>query len=198
MQIVIYSGSFNPPHIGHLMLANYISQFVDGIDEVWLMVSPQNPLKPLADLAAEEHRLAMARLAALPTPHIRVSDFEFHLPRPSFTYRTLCALRDQYPQHQFRLAIGADNLLNLNAWRNPQEILQEFRPIVYPRPGYELSEAQIPPQVTYLPDAPQLLLSSTFLRQALAQGKDTTFLLPTPAVAQYIHTHGLYTPRPQP
>ena len=113
MNIAVYSGSFDPIHTGHAMLASYCAQYCDGIDQVWLMVSPQNPLKPVTTTAGERQRLDMARLVAEGCNGVYASDFETGLPRPSYTYHTLCALRRQMPQHHFRLMIGSDNWLML-------------------------------------------------------------------------------------
>ncbi|MDE6631620.1 MAG: nicotinate (nicotinamide) nucleotide adenylyltransferase, partial [Muribaculaceae bacterium] len=134
MNIGIFGGSFDPIHEGHVNLAKYVLDHTD-LDEVWLMVSPLNPLKPQGYVATNEQRLEMARLAVEGIPGIRVSDFEFHLPIPSYTYKTLTELKKSYPDHDFRLIIGGDNWADFYRWRNPKEIVSDFGVIIYPRPN---------------------------------------------------------------
>ena len=137
MRIGVYCGSFDPIHTGHAMVANYLAQY-GGLDEVWLMVSRHNPLKVGRDPASEPHRLAMVKFVAEGCSRVVASDFEFSLPVPSYTYVTLCRLRERFPQHKFVLIIGSDNWHNFNRWRDSESILREFGLIVYPRPGYDL------------------------------------------------------------
>ena len=137
MKVGIFGGSFDPIHNGHISLAQYVLDHTD-LDEVWLMVSPLNPLKPQGYVASDRERLEMARLAVAGHPGIKVSDFEFTLPIPSYTYNTLAKLKEAYPDCDFRLIIGGDNWADFDRWRNPQEILDEFGLIVYPRPGEEI------------------------------------------------------------
>ncbi len=126
MEIGIYGGTFDPVHIGHAVVGSYVAQF-GGVDEVWMLVSPLNPLKDgQRRLFTDCQRLEMARLAMAGCPRVRVSGFEMSLPVPSYTYGTLCALRDSYPEHSFRLVAGADNLRDFRLWRNPGGILREF------------------------------------------------------------------------
>ena len=132
----IFGGSFNPVHKGHIALAEQILQ-LGLLDEIWLMVSPQNPLKENNDLWDDQFRLQLARLAVAGHPNIQVSDFEFGLPRPSYTYCTLRALKKTYPQHSFTLIIGADNWNCFHKWINYDEILKEYPIIVYPRAGFQ-------------------------------------------------------------
>lgn len=190
MRIGVYSGSFDPIHTGHAMLANYVAQW-GRVDEVWLMVSRLNPLKAGHAPAEDRHRLAMAALVAAKCRCVEVSDFELSLPLPSYTYVTLCKLRERYPEHEFVLVIGSDNLLSLDKWRNADDILRQFGMIVYPRPGYELPD-QLPEGVEVLgPDVPEALVSSTFIRDALAQDKDICYFVPS-EVAEYIKDNNLY------
>ncbi len=131
--IAVYGGSFDPVHTGHTMIASQVAS-LPGVDEVWLMVSPENPFKQGRRMAPEARRLEMARLAVADLDNVEVSDFEFSLPRPSYTYNTLRALRDAYPDCTFRIIIGADNWRDFAAWRSGREIASEFGVIVYPRP----------------------------------------------------------------
>ena len=174
-RIGIFGGSFNPIHLGHTALAAYICE--QGlIDEVWLMVSPHNPLKENSTLIDEQERLAMARLAVAPYPTLKASDFEFTLPRPSYTYHTLQALRKAYPDYEFSLIIGADNWVSFPRWKASNEILARHHLLVYPRPGYEIDESTLPPSVQKI-NTPLIEVSSTFIRESLAQGKDVRYFL---------------------
>lgn len=174
MKVGIFGGSFDPIHNGHIHLAQYVLDHTD-LDEVWLMVSPLNPLKPQGYVASNEQRLEMARLAVEGIPGIKVSDFEFSLPTPSYTYNTLRRLKEAYPDIDFRLIIGGDNWANFDHWRNPQEILDEFGLIVYPRPGEEIrtpSNSQLiidNSSLIILKNAPLMPLSSTAIRHLLSE-----------------------------
>lgn len=190
MKIGIFSGSFDPIHTGHAMIANYASQWA-GLDRVWLMPSRVNPWKTGAPPAPDAVRLEMCRLVADECPKVEASDFEFGLPLPSYTYYTLRRLKEKYPEHEFSLIIGSDNWVNFNKWKNWVEILAGFRIIVYPRPGYEVDKASLPESVTLLEDAPLALISSTFLRNAFKDGMDLSFFIPG-AVLKYINTHKIY------
>lgn len=189
-RIAIYSGSFNPIHLGHAMLADYIAK-TDVVDEVWLMVTPLNPLKQGQKMENDAHRLAMARLATKHIECVEASDFEFSLPQPTFTYATLCRLSETYPDCEFRLVIGSDNWLIFEKWRNWQEIIDEFGLLVYPRPGYDVDDSTLPKNVRLLSKAPVADISSTEIRSALANDGDTTTML-HPAVKDYIISHDLY------
>ena len=194
-RVGIFGGSFNPIHLGHTALAAYICE--QGlVDEVWLMVSPQNPLKRNLTLLDEQDRLTMARLAVQPYPMLQASDFEFTLPRPSYTYHTLQALRKAYPDHEFSLIIGEDNWQCFDRWYRGEDIARETPIIVYPRSSEnsestkELSSFDF--QLSILKNPPLLPYSSTEVRQAIAEGKDTSHML-HPDVAQYIKVNKLYT-----
>lgn len=175
-KIGIYSGSFNPVHIGHLALANYLCEF-EGVDEVWFLVTPHNPLKEQDELMDDELRLRLVQLAVEGYPRFRASDFEFHLPRPSYSIHTLEALRRSYPETEFTLIIGSDNWLCFDRWFEAKRIVSEFGLLIYPRPGFEVDETMLPPHVSMV-HAPCIEVSSTFVRQALRQGKDVRFFLP--------------------
>lgn len=175
MEIGIFSGSFNPIHIGHLALANYLCEY-EGLDELWFLVSPHNPLKGKGELMDDAFRLELVKKATEGYPKFKASDFEFHLPRPSYTVNTLQKLREAYPQHRFHLIIGSDNWLLFHRWREWERILRENRLMVYPRPGYPVDEASLPDQV-HLVHSPVFEISSTFIREALQAGKDVRYYL---------------------
>ena len=178
MKIGIYGGSFNPIHFGHVGLAKWVVENTD-LDEVWLMVSPNNPLKDRRILADEQERLKKAQLAICNETigekqkakgkRIVVSDFEFHLPRPTYTANTLRALTEQYPNHEFTLIIGEDNLAIFNQWREYQYILDTYRVFVYPRRGNNTMQlgSKMSENVVFLAGAPYFDISSTELRKNL-------------------------------
>lgn len=189
--IAIFGGTFDPIHHGHIALARYV--VAHGLAEkVWLMPSPLNPLKAGRSMLPESTRLRLARMAVESLPHVKVSDFELHLPRPTYTWRTMAHLRSEFPTRRFSLLIGSDNWLSFDRWARPEEILCHHRLLVYPRPGYPLDESEERAGVTFLHDAPQCPFSSTTLRAALKTGQDCTAMLPR-AVYQAIREEGLYS-----
>lgn len=185
MRIGIYSGSFNPVHLGHVALADYLVR--EGVvDEVWLIRSPLNPLKQSSDLMSNEARAEMLRLAIEGHAGLRVCDVEDTLPLPNYTICTLQTLQSQYPQHEFHLIIGADNWLIFRRWRDWDVILRDFHLIVYPRPGYVLSPESMCESAVRFVDAPQYDISSTQIRQRLAQGLSLAGWV-DPKVEEYLH-----------
>lgn len=182
----IFSGSFNPIHIGHLALANYLCEY-GGLDEIWFMVSPQNPLKAQSELWDDDLRLKLAELATEDYPRFQVSDFEFQLPRPSYSVHTLEKLRETYPDREFYFIIGADNWERFGRWYESERIIKENQILVYPRPGYNIDEGQLPATVRVV-QTPLLEISSTFIREALTEGKDVRYFL-HPKVWKYIIEH---------
>lgn len=174
-RIGIYSGSFNPIHIGHLALANYLCEF-EGLDEVWFLVTPHNPLKAQEGLMEDNLRLQLVKAAVEEYPRFRASDFEFHLPKPSYTIHTLEALKQKYPDKAFTLIVGADNWVCFDRWFEAKRIVDEFSLMIYPRPGYAVERESLPPHVR-LVDAPNIEVSSTFIRQAMAEGRDVRYFL---------------------
>jgi len=182
----IFGGSFNPIHIGHLALANYLCEY-GGLDEIWFLVSPHNPLKEQGGLWDDDLRLELVRLATADYPRFHASDFEFHLPRPSYMVHTLDALQEAYPDRRFTLIIGADNWAVFPRWYQPEEIIRRHEILVYPRPGYPIDPTHLPDSVQ-LVDTPLLEISSTFIRQALDEGKDVRYFL-HPAVYQRIRDY---------
>ena len=190
MRIGLYGGSFNPIHKGHTSLAqSLVDQGL--VDEVWLLVSPLNPLKQTSgDIAAYEHRLRMAELACKGHKGLRVSNFESHLPIPSYTITTLDAIATTYPQHTFCLVVGADNWDSFHRWYKADEIIANYTILVYNRPGYPLDEANLPPSVKVV-NTPLYDISSTQIREAIRQGERPTQFV-APEVLDYIQEHGLY------
>lgn len=180
MEIGIFGGSFNPIHIGHLALANYLCEY-ERLDELWFLVSPHNPLKEEKELWQDSIRLELVKTAISDYPRFRASDFEFHLPRPSYMLHTLRKLREQYPEHNFTLIIGSDNWEHFPRWYKHEEILAENKLLIYPRPGFPIVTDKLPTNVR-LTNAPLLDISSTFIRESLRKGKDVRYFLP----------HGVY------
>lgn len=194
MTVGIFGGSFDPIHNGHVALARYALRHA-GLDEVRLMVSPRNPLKPHATVASDTQRLEMARLATEGIPGIKVSDFEFSLPVPSYSWLTLTRLKDLYPDVAFSLIIGGDNWADFSRWKNSDLIREQFGIIVYPRPGEILPS---PPRgVRILTDAPRMPVSSTEIRSLLQKDgdPDSEKLLKEylhPDVLRYIRSNHIY------
>lgn len=172
-----------------MVIAGYMAGFT-GLDQVWLVVSPHNPLKNKADLIKAYDRLEMARLATEDAVEIQVSDIEFGLPRPSYTIDTLTYLRERYPQHEFSLIMGSDNLYSLRKWKNYELLLRDYRLLVYPRPGYRESGLEDHPSVR-LTNAPLMEISSTLIRKSIADGKNMQFFVPE-KVWDFIERKGLY------
>jgi len=190
MRIGIFGGSFNPIHIGHIELARELQQ--SGlVDELWLLVSPLNPLKQgNPDIASYDDRLEMARLALKDDEHIHVSDFESHLPIPSYTYTTLQELKKSYPDDEFHLVIGADNWANFSNWYRGEDIIKEFHILMYARPGWEIDVESLPATVT-LVNTHLYDMSSTLVRQRTAHGMSLSGMVPS-EVEEYIISHKLY------
>lgn len=189
MKIGILGGSFNPVHIGHTMLASYMQQF-GGFDEVWLTLSPLNPLKAdQSELIPDLKRLKMLDIAVDGVKGLEVCDIELSMPRPSFTINTLRFLAKRYPRHTFKLIIGSDNWKIFKQWRDYEAIIDEFGVVIYPRPGYPLGT--IYEDNVDVVNAPTADISSTFLRKAIARGKDMNLFLPC-GVFDYIKQENLY------
>lgn len=190
MKVGLFFGSFNPIHIGHLILAQYFLEFTD-LQEVWLVVSPHNPFKKKSTLLDDHQRLHLVQLAVEDIPGLRASDVEFGLPQPSYTITTLIHLQEKYPTHDFSLLIGQDNLEGFQKWRNSNQLLDLARLLVYPREGAELPQWAADHPNVHLEPAPKMEISSTFLRNALKKGKDVRSWLPAP-VWEEIQKSGLY------
>jgi len=188
-KVGLFFGSFNPVHIGHLIIANYMAHFTD-LEEVWFVVSPQNPFKEKKSLGNMYDRLEMVNLAIENSDKLRTSDIEFHLPQPSYTIDTLIHLSEKYPNNEFVLIMGEDNLAGLHKWKNADILLRDYKIIVYPRPGYDGGDLKQHPSVT-LTDTPVMELSSTFLRKAIKDGKNIQFFTPE-KVLEFMDKKGLY------
>lgn len=186
-RVGLYFGSFNPVHVGHLMLAQYMLN-TQQLDEVRLVVSPQNPFKVQEGLAAASHRVAMTRLAVADSVGITVSDIELSLPTPSYTVRTLEALREAEPDTEFAIIMGADNVAGLPRWREADKLCQ-YSIMVYPRDGYDAQPLE--GWKMTIVDAPRVEISSTMIRRWIAEGKEVRHFV-MPAVAQYIRENNVY------
>lgn len=172
----IYGGSFNPIHNGHIAIARAMIARA-GLDEVWLVVSPQNPLKPAGSLLADEKRLLMAQTAVSGIPGVTATDYEFHLPRPSYMWNTLQSLSRDYPERDFTLLIGADNWAVFHRWFRADDIIAHYPIAIYPRTGYPIDTASLPPNVKLI-DTGLYDISSTQVRELIARGGDITGLVP--------------------
>ena len=176
MHIGLLFGSFNPVHVGHMVLANYMLSFTD-MDKVWLVVSPHNPLKNKSSLLDQHHRLMLVDAAIGDNNNIRSSNIEFSLPQPSYTINTLAHLSEKYPEHRFSLIMGEDNLGTFHKWKNYEEILRSHHIYIYPRPGAEGGNLLAHPHV-HMTEAPVIDISSTFIREAIRNKKDVRYFLP--------------------
>lgn len=176
-------GSFNPIHSGHLILANYMAEFTE-LDEVWFVVSPQNPLKEKASLLADIHRLALVRLAVEDQAKLKVTNIEFKMPKPSYTIDTLTWLSDKYPDREFVMICGTDIFRHFHKWKNYREILHQYQMYVYPRPDSALGNYAKYSQIRLF-DAPLLEISSSFIRKGIFNKKNMSFWMPE-KIYQYI------------
>ena len=183
----LYFGSFNPVHIGHLAIANYMIEYSD-LEQLWFVVSPQNPLKEKKSLLSDHQRLEMVRLALADDQRFRVSDIEFNLPTPSYTLDTLTYLGEKYPGHEFQLVMGADQLRTFHKWKHANLIARNFHRLIYPRPGVDPESLNAIPNATVVA-APLMEISSSFIRQAIKDGKDIRHLMPAPAYTYMREMH---------
>ncbi len=176
MKVGLFFGSFNPVHVGHTVLANYMAEYTD-LDEVWFVVSPHNPLKEKSTLLSGHQRLHIVNLAIEGHPKLKVNNIEFSLSQPSYTINTLVHLKEKYPQKEFVLIMGADNLQTFHKWKNHEEILKRHQLYIYPRPGYSEGLYAGNPQVL-MTKAPLMEISSTFIRQAIKDKKNVSSFVP--------------------
>jgi nicotinate-nucleotide adenylyltransferase len=182
MKVGLFFGSFNPVHVGHMVLANYMLAYTE-LDQVWFVVSPHNPLKKKSSLLHERHRLQLVTLAIGDNAKLKASDIEFHISQPSYTVNTLVHLTEKYPKTNFVLIMGEDNLENFHKWKNFEEILKHYELYVYPRVNKEAARAVIHPEITLHPAikriaAPIIEISSTAIRQAIQDKKDLRYFVP--------------------
>lgn len=189
LRIGLFFGSFNPVHIGHLAIANYLVEF-GNIDQLWFVVSPHNPHKKKENLLHDYDRLEMMQIAIRNEHRFRVCDVEFRLPKPSYTIDTLTHLSEKYPDHSFSIIMGSDNIVNFHRWKNYDQILKNYGILVYPRPGIDPLQAQIEDNYTLI-NAPLIEISSTFIREGIRQGRDLRHFVP-PGVWEYIDKMGFY------
>lgn len=201
MKVGLYFGTFNPIHVGHLIIANYMVDRTE-LDQVWLVVSPQNPLKDKKSLLADYHRLALVRIGVENNYNLRASDIEFNLPKPSYTITTLAYLKEKYQDYEFSLIMGEDNLRTLHKWKNYEELLNNHKLFVYPRPltmkEEELRSKGIVEKriiqhknIVMCNDVPVMKISSSFIRKSIKEGKDVRYLL-TEDVNKYLDEMNFY------
>ncbi len=203
MKIGLYFGTFNPIHVGHLVIANYMAQYTE-LEQVWLVVSPQNPLKDKSTLLTDHHRLMLVKIAVDDNSSLRASDIEFNLPKPSYTATTLAYLKDKYPDYEFSLIMGEDNLRTLHKWFNHEVIIQNHKIFVYPRVLTLQEEVELASintnidnefrhnsNVIFCENAPVMKVSASFIRQSIKEGKDVRYLLTEP-VNQYVDEMNFY------
>ncbi|GAA4110247.1 nicotinate (nicotinamide) nucleotide adenylyltransferase [Aquimarina addita] len=190
-KIGLYFGTFNPIHTGHLAIANYMAEYSD-LDQIWMVVTPHNPFKKKSSLLNNNHRFEMVYRATESYPKLSPSDIEFTLPQPNYTVHTLAHLLDKYPNHQFSLIMGEDNLKSLHKWKNYEVILENHHIYVYPRITQGIVEAQFlsNPNIHKI-NAPIMEISSTFIRKAIAEDKNVRPLLPE-TVWSYIDEMNFY------
>lgn len=199
-EIGLYFGTFNPIHIGHLIIANYIVEFSE-LDEVWFVVTPHNPHKKKKSLLEDFHRLAMVEMAVEEYPRLKASNVEFNLPQPNYTVNTLAVLEEKHPNYQFSLIMGEDNLDSLHKWKNFEVILERYKIYVYPRVYGNFEEREVPPILQNYPDAivkveaPIMELSSTFIRNSVETNRDIRAMLPK-KVWEYIELMNFYKLKP--
>ena len=178
MKIGLYFGTFNPIHVGHLTIANHLAEYSD-LDQVWFIVTPQSPFKKKSSLLDNHHRYQMVDRAVEDYSKLRVSDIEFNLPQPNYTINTLTYLEEKYPDYEFALIMGEDNLKSFHKWKNYELILERHHIYVYPRISHGKVETQFDnhPQI-HIINSPIMQLSSTFIRKAIKEGKNIRPMLP--------------------
>lgn len=189
-QIGVFSGSFNPIHVGHVMLANFMSEFTY-LDEVWMVVTPQNPLKESNSLLSDDIRLRMTEIALKNFERVKCSDVEFTMPRPSYTINTLNKLREEHPDKEFTLIIGGDNWVRFSEWKEYKKLLRQFKILIYPRLGEEIIIPEELSETVVEVKAPIIEVSSTFIRESIKSGKNVRAFVPD-EVYDFIEENRLY------
>ena len=187
--IGLFFGSFNPVHVGHMIIAEYMADRTD-LKQIWFVVSPHNPIKARATLANDFDRLHMVQLAVDDNPKLRASNIEFSLPKPSYTIDTMAYLHEKYPEHSFSLIMGSDNLESIHKWKNYQVLLDRYAIHIYKRPGTDTIPAPDGSRVVFH-DVPLMDISSTFIRQSLVDGHSIRYMVPDP-VYQFLDGSRLY------
>jgi len=188
--IGLYFGSFNPIHVGHLIIAQHFLNNT-GLQQIWFVVTPQNPFKPSSSLLNEYHRLHLVRLGIGENPALKAVDVEFHLPKPSYTSTTLAYLEEKYPQHDFSILMGSDSYQNLPNWHNASFILKQYPIYIYERPGYPVNPLPALAKDMVVLKAPLLDISASHIRALLKQNKPVTYLVPS-AVEQECEKNNYY------
>lgn len=188
-KIGLFFGSFNPVHVGHMIIANFMVEHSD-LEKIWMVVSPHNPHKEKKSLAKDHDRLHLVDIAIGDNTGIQASDIEFNLPKPSYTIDTLTYLKEKYPHHEFCLIMGGDNLGTFHKWKNYEKILENHNIFVYKRPGYELGDLQEHESVTIL-EAPLLSISASYIRKQINEGNSIQYLVPD-VVWKYLAGSSMY------
>lgn len=188
MKVALYFGSFNPIHIGHLIIAKHVLNTCN-VDKVWFVVSPQNPLKESSSLLAEQNRYYLTSLATENDPQFKVSNIEFGLPRPSYTMDTLAYLTEKHPKYDFTVLMGSDSYQNLPKWKNYEQLLERYKIIVFERPNHPVYELHT--NATLLKDAPLLEISATMIRRLIKDKKSIKYLVPDQVIEE-INKAGYY------
>ena len=178
MKIGLFFGSFNPLHVGHKIIASYLVDFSD-LEKVLFVVSPQNPLKQKSTLLDQNHRLQIIRAEVEDNSKLDVSDIEFSMPQPSYTIDTLVRLSERYPENEYALIMGGDNLKNFHKWKNYEQILENYSIYVYPRYGFEIEGSH--KNIHLIEGVPQMEISASFIRESIKEGKDISYLMPEKA-----------------
>ena len=193
MRIGLFLGSFNPLHIGHLVVAEYLAKYTQQLDEVWMVVSPHNPHKKKSSLLDARTRYYLVDKAVEGVEGVKASDVEFHLPQPSYTIHTVKLLYDKFPAYKFYICLGSDSILNVNRWKDAADLHRLVEYIVYPRPGYPLTDKELNPDIQYslLNEVPLMEISASFIRNSIKEGKLIRSMLPH-AVAAEIDRGGYY------
>lgn len=190
MKTGLFFGSFNPVHIGHMIIANHMVQYTD-LKEVWMVVSPHNPLKNKASLAKDSDRYYLVQLAIGDNPNIKASNIEFSLPLPSYTIDTLTHLTEKYPKREFSLIMGGDNLASIDKWKSFQILMDSYDIYVYQRTGYSVTKYANHHRVKIVENVPMMDISATFVRNAIQDGKSVQYLLPD-KVFEYLEGSSIY------
>ena len=185
----LYFGSFNPIHTGHMIIASYMVEFTD-LDDIWLVISPHNPLKEKKALLADHHRMALANIALEDEPRMRTTNIEFKMPQPSYTIDTLTRLEEKHPKREFILIAGSDIFPTFHKWKNHTRLLEKCKIYVYNRPGYSLGQYADHPSIRLF-NAPLMEISSSFIRKSIREGKDMRYFLPD-RVYNYIREMHFY------
>ena len=178
MKIGLFFGSFNPMHVGHKVIASYLAEFSD-LEKVMFVVSPQNPFKEKKSLLDQNHRLQIIRAEVYDNNKLDVTDIEFSMPQPSYTIDTLVRLKEDYPENEYSLIIGSDNLQNFHKWKNYEQILEDYSIYVYPRPGFEINGSH--KNIHIVNGVPQMEISASFIRNSIKDRKDVSYLMPEKA-----------------